>query len=107
MERKYINTTTNSFKLGRATRPVFTSLTLMNSLYLFPIRYFSDYSKLVNSNLHSSKLSDKEQKAEIYKKGFPAVFEYMSKLKNKNYFAITKPWAKPLDFLSLKDVQGI
>jgi hypothetical protein len=41
----------------------------MNSLYLFPIRHFSD----------SSKLSDKEQKAEIYKKGFPAEIDTLER----------------------------
>lgn len=61
------------------------SLYLANSLYSFPIRYFSESSNLVTS----SEQGCKEKKAEMYKKEFPAVFQDMSKMKEKNYFAIT------------------
>lgn len=51
----------------------------------------------------------KNKKVEILKKGLPAVFEDMSKLKASGYFAVTKIEGreKPLSFYSLKDKAGI
>ena len=49
----------------------------------------------------------KDKKVEIYKKGFPAVFEDMSKIKNSDYFAINNCTEKPFSLKSLKDTPGI
>ena len=108
MERIYrINNITNNrknaFNIQYGTRGIRGSLYLVNSLYLFPIRYYSDNSKLVTSE----KQICKEKKAEIYKKGFPAIFQDMSKMKQRDYFAITKSIVKPLALVSLKGVPGI
>jgi len=89
------------------------SLCLVNSLYLFPRRYYSDSSKLDTSNLITSNLvisseqERKERKAEIYKKGFPAVFQNMSLMKDDNYFAITKSKFRPITLQLLNKVSGI
>lgn len=89
------------------------SLYLVNSLYLFPRRLYSDSSNLGTSNLVNPNLvtcseqQRKEKKAEIYKKGFPAVFKDMSKMKIDNYLAITKFIVRPLALFSLKEVPGI
>lgn len=48
----------------------------------------------------------KEKKAEIFK-NLPAVFEDMSKLKEKNYFATSKVSAKSLSFYNLLGVPGV
>lgn len=93
-------------------RPIFATLTLTNSLYLFPHRYYSD-----SSNLLSSKLAEEEKKTEeldrkmlktdILRKGFPVVFPDMSKIKDKNYWPICKSGIKIVHFISLKGVPGI
>ena len=49
----------------------------------------------------------KQKKDEIYKNGFPVVFEDMSKMKDYGYFALTKSGIKPLSFGLLKDTPGI
>lgn len=48
----------------------------------------------------------KEKKIEIYKKGFPAVFQDMSKMKDHHHFATTNS-NKVLSYYSLKKVPGI
>lgn len=49
----------------------------------------------------------KEKKIEILKKGFPAIFKDMSKLKNKDSFAITKFKENPISFYSLENKRGV
>ena len=49
----------------------------------------------------------KEKKVELYKKGFPAVFEDMSQIKKYDYFAITNFTINPLSYYSLKNIPGI
>lgn len=103
IENKRINT-----QVGNRFFGIRGSICLVNYLNLFTRRYYSDSSKLVTSNLVIYlKHECKEKKEEIHKKGFPAVFQYMSKMKEDNYFAITKLLARPLDLGSLKEVPGI
>lgn len=79
-----------------------------NPLYLFPTRYYSHSSNLGTSNVvTSSEQWCKEKKAEIYKKGFTAVFKDMSLMKDKQYFAITNSTVRPLALFNLKNVPGI
>lgn len=49
----------------------------------------------------------KEKKAEIFRNGFPAIFQDMSKMKEQNYFAINKFIVKPLSLFSLKGKPGV
>lgn len=49
----------------------------------------------------------KDKKVEIYKKGFPAIFEDMSKLRVSGYFATTFFREKPLSYYSLNGVSGV
>jgi hypothetical protein len=104
--RYHVGMITNSISGGRGL------LYLANSLYFFPIRYYS--SKVITlETLSEEKKAENEEKLLIYrkkellKKGFPAVFKDMSKLKDENYMAIVKRWAKPINFLSLKKLPGI
>lgn len=45
--------------------------------------------------------------AKIYKRGFPAIFQDMSKLKEKNYFSDTKGIIEPINLSFLKEKAGI
>jgi group I intron endonuclease len=45
--------------------------------------------------------------AKIYKRGFPAIFQDMSKLKEKNYFSDTKGILEPINISFLKEKAGI
>ena len=60
-----------------------------------------------NTPIPEDDLWRKEKIAEIYKKKLPAIFEDMSLLKKKGYFATTNFRTKPLSFYSLFGVPGV
>lgn len=82
---------------------IFSSLNLVSILRQHSRCYTSTYSNFTPF----SEQWCKQKKAEIYKKGFPVVFEDMSKMKDFGYFATTKSGIKHLSLSLLKDTPGI
>lgn len=100
MKKVYNN---NNLQVGYRSSGLRGSVCLVYSLYLYPRRCYSDSSNLVTQ----SEQVCIEKKAEIYKKGFPAIFKDMSKMKDKFYLASTKDRLRHLTLFSLKNVPGI
>ena len=68
----------------------------------------NSYNSINSSYLiPSSKEEREKKKKEILSKGFPAVFEDMSKMKKGKYFNINKDTDTPLHVVSLKGTAGI
>jgi hypothetical protein len=65
------------------------------------------YSNICSDITPFSEQWCKDKRAEIYRMGFPAVFEDMSKIKDYNYFATNNLGMDNLSYYSLKDTPGI
>jgi len=74
--------------------------------FLFWEGQFNNDYPLSSPLIPLSEQDCKEKKIEIHKKGFPAVFPDMSKMKDYHYFAITNS-NKHLSFYSFKNIPGI